>query len=406
MTSINVELAPTRVRIVRSTRALRGVSIVDDIETFERIGEAWEELRSACEGGPFVGHSWTRSWWEAFGGTGRLCIAVKWRDGQLVAAAPLYVARQAVSPRLPMRVATGMMLSNHRTGFNEWLIEPADDTAATELLDVLLRDTGASLFELEPIRRGRSIDLLCSALKGRGAPHSVRVTLQSVVVDLADGWDGHLSRLPRMRRKAIRVADRRIAEQHGSVVIANPRNGAEIVERALALGRATWKGHAGTAVGSTAEGNLFLRRLWQLLGPAGGLEISLLAVGGEDVASTICLRDGKIGYAFASDFREDHAHLGPGRHLLCEWLRRCAANGVTKADLLRSTPFCRTFSEDTYELSRVVFSARRNIPWMCRSLEMLLAPIGRSYRIAHRRRTRRRAGHKPEVVFEQKDGKG
>src|SRR3546814_9167030 len=84
-------------RAATAPRAGASIRVLDSWSEFPALAEPWEELTRASGSGPFVSHRWLSAWWDSFGDGLAPRVPQVWRDGLLVAAAPLSLSRRSVS---------------------------------------------------------------------------------------------------------------------------------------------------------------------------------------------------------------------------------------------------------------------------------------------------------------------
>jgi hypothetical protein len=253
---------------------------------FAGLADPWDELAQESQSGPFVSHRWLSAWFDSFGRAIAPRIVQIWRDGLLVAAAPVGISTESLSARLPfVEVPKLQMLSNHRTGYNEWLVAPGYDCEIPVLLDAVMRRTGTwSVAELEPFRRSTVFDRVVAAAREQNIRLLDDTTINSGFVDLSKGWEGYLAGRPREFRKNLRVAQRRLAATNHSILRA-PSSETRTLERVLSLSARSWKGRAGTALGAREGTRTFMRRLWSTLGRTNAMDLYLLEIDGREAAS-------------------------------------------------------------------------------------------------------------------------
>jgi CelD/BcsL family acetyltransferase involved in cellulose biosynthesis len=371
------------------------VEIVADLPRFKSLRGAWDALVADAKAGPFVSHSWLSAWWSAFGDGAEAVIILAWRGERLEAAIPLYRGRAAPYRSLPqLRFPTLRVLSDTRTGFNSFLVAPAATEAAAAVAEALLvRLPSWSTAILEPMRPSAAQDAFLSATASVGMRHVLERTMRGSIADLTTGWGDYLARRSRQVRKLIRQTRRRIAE--GPYRVWTEQDGGPaVLDRFLDLSLHSWKGQAGTALGSLTPNRRFMHALWRGFEPTAGMRIHLLEMRGQDVAGLISFVDSKRVFGFAIDFREDHAKLSPSRFLLAHWLEENAARGIQIADFLRDSPFWRLYADQTYELSTLRLFPRMNTAWLAAQAAETIRPIGRRWRSEWWRRRRRRSAFK------------
>jgi CelD/BcsL family acetyltransferase involved in cellulose biosynthesis len=386
---------------MRTATVLRGSptsrsEVLTEWRGFTDLARPWNELNHVSASGPFVSHRWLAAWFEAFGDGIEPRIAQVWRDGLLIAAAPLGLSLRPLSTKAHfVKVQTLHMLSNHRTGYNEWLVAPGHEDAIPLLLEIVMRETGAwRVAELEPFRRSPRLDALVAAAQERGVRCSCDTTIQSAIVDLSEGWDRYLAARSRDFRKNIRVSRKRVeATQHRLERVGNGDAG--ILDRVLALSTRSWKGSAGTALGASKATRQFMRQLWSSLSPVGAMELWLLEIDGREAGSVTSIVDGDTIHGFAKDFDEEFSRLSPGRFLVSRWLEDGATRGFKRADMLRRTPFLQEFSDASYDMARVRLFPERSSVYLWLELEKQLRSVAREWRSRRRYQRKRRAAHKP-----------
>jgi CelD/BcsL family acetyltransferase involved in cellulose biosynthesis len=363
---------------------------------FAGLADPWDELAQESQSGPFVSHRWLSAWFDSFGRAIAPRIVQIWRDGLLVAAAPVGISTESLSARLPfVEVPKLQMLSNHRTGYNEWLVAPGYDCEIPVLLDAVMRRTGTwSVAELEPFRRSTVFDRVVAAAREQNIRLLDDTTINSGFVDLSKGWEGYLAGRPREFRKNLRVAQRRLAATNHSILRA-PSSETRTLERVLSLSARSWKGRAGTALGAREGTRTFIRRLWSTLGRTNAMDLYLLEIDGREAASFVSILERDTIYGFAEDIDEAFSKLSPGRSLLAHWLQDGAARGYRKADMLRWTPFIREFSDASYAMARLRLFPKAGPTYFWLLAEQRLRFLGRQWRARRRYQRKRRGAHKP-----------
>lgn len=375
--------------------AMRQLRVLTDWDAFAALREPWDALVAASGAGPFVSHDWLAAWWAAFGGDRRPLVLQVWRDGQLVAAAPLSLSREPLHPSLPWpRHATIRMMSDHRTGFNGWPVAPGHEDAVALMLSGLRdrgRDWSASF--LEPIPMDASFENLVAGATAIGMPTLALPSIRSGVALLDKGWEAYLKARSSKERWRIRSTCRK-AEEAGTKLLTERDGVPDMLDRILALSTLSWKARAGTAIGVREDTRRFMRMLWETMGRRGEIALYLLTQGGTDVASSIVVLEGDNAYGFAKDFREDYAQVSPGRVLVANLLKDRAERGTRRFDMLRSSPFLDSFADEHYALATLRLFPRPNLPSGVMRLAEAVRPLGRGWRSVRRRMKRRRAAFK------------
>lgn len=374
------------------------VEISSEWECIARVREPWSELHRARSGGPFTSHDWLVSWTEAFRDTSVTPrIVLVWRDGMLVAAAPLAVRHRAIARVVPYPKARILgMLSDERVGFHDWLLAPGHEDTVSILGEAIAGFDGWRAIDLAPVRASGALEQQIAAFNGKGLRTMRRVENRAAVADLSQGWDAYLSARPRSFRKNLRSCAKRIEETGGRVLMTglSRRHDDELFERALALSARCWKASAGTDITTDVRARNLMRGLWGRLRDSGGLRIHLLTVDGADLASVISLIDEDTTYGFVTDFAEEAAHLSPGRFLIAESMKQSSETGLKRYNMLRSTPFLVQFADQVIDFERIRVFSPMAFSRIVAETEEVLRPIGRAKRIASRYSDRRRPAYK------------
>ena len=368
--------------------------VLTDWADLETLRAPWDELTAASGASPFVSHRWLSLWSKAFGESFAPRIIQVWRDGQLVGAAPLGLTSHRIR-HLPFGVSVRCLaaLSNHETPLSQWLFAPGHEDALDKMLEATADNSiGCDMCKLEPLPDDATTGKLRERASRLGFPLTWCATASSVTVDVSNGWEAYLAARSKNFRKKIR-RERRALEGAEHRWLRGRSDGSAVLERAFAVSVESWKGRAGTAIGSTDDQRAFYRALWDGLGPEGAMEVNLLEIEGKEAGSLVAIRHGDIAYGVKVDFVEDFGGYSPGRMMVADFVERCADDGLREVDMLRRSRFTEEFSEEGYVLGRLQLFPRWNLPALWYNLEERLRPIGRGWRHERRRGQRRRGAH-------------
>lgn len=370
--------------------------ILDNWDAFQELAEPWDELAAAAGVAPFVSHRWLTAWQRAYGHVARPCMPTVWRDGQLVAAAPLGATRRALSRALPgIRLHCLEMLTNTETAaFCEWLVAPGHEDTVAILLRTLAQDAPRwRMAQLELMKDTPTLALIRAAARDAGWPLLETVTAQSATMDLSSGWDGYLANRPTRYRRGIQRYQRRLKKREHRF-FRGTENGDEVLERIFRLTRKSWKAQAGTALANSEAAQTFFRELWAAFGPTDEMQLHLLQVEDTDAGSMIALRGGESSYGLKMDFDEAYKDLSAGRLAAADWLESSAAAGLREGDFLRLTSFSKRWADGGYDLTRLrLFPGQSAAAWWYRA-EEAVRPIGREWRAERRKRRNKRTAYK------------
>jgi len=352
------------------------IRVLRDWDGFDALREPWNELVEHSGAPPFVSHRWLSTWRDAFASGSAPRVIQVWRDGMLVGAAPLALSARKVGP--PPRLLRTLCLSamsNNETPFWQLLVAPGHGDAVEEILRAIAdKRVECGMCELEHLRQDDALTALRDAASRLRLRPIWCETARSVTVDLSDGWEAYLSRRSSNFRRKLR-RERRTLEKADHAWARGDSGEPELLERAAAVSRSSWKGKSGTSFASSPDTMRFYRDLWRSFGSAGLMELTVLAIEGRDAGIFMSIKDGDIAYAMKTDFVEDFAGYSPGRILTADFLERSAKSGVRQADLLRYSPFTAEFSDGGYTLGRFRAFPQRNAAALWFALEELLRPI-------------------------------
>ncbi|MDI1430452.1 GNAT family N-acetyltransferase [Polyangium sorediatum] len=357
-----------------STQRLAGARALSQIQ------ETWAAL-DALQDTPMQQSLWTESWLAASGASDRLRVLV------------------TTSPR----ESTGIAALVHHGGRSPSLM-PAGAIELGEPVD---------------LSRGgpRVLGALCQALaRGPWPVHLPRVLATSPTIaafhqayrrrglvrvgpakpcpflSLDASWaepERHLS--PR-RRQDLRRAERH-AERLGKVVYSfhspSPEAAAAVLDEAFRVEAAGWKGREGTAMSLDPVVGTFFRTYALAAAQRGILRVALLRIGGRGAAMQLAVEHAGRHWLLKIGYDESFRQASPGILLLCESLRRAAAENLSTYEFLGGVaPWIKpwtseeraTVSLSAYPMSlasvsalsrqaaaRVLRTLRRQWQWMTRS---------------------------------------
>jgi CelD/BcsL family acetyltransferase involved in cellulose biosynthesis len=312
---------------------------VEEVTTSEGLASlapAWDGLveRSDIDH-PFLSHAWIRTFWEAFGEPGQLCVLVVRRHGQVVAIAPLVrrtrtmygiAARTIETIRNPHSPRSDLILSAHPTEACGAIL--AHLVARRGSWDVLelgnLPETSVAYRDVRRI--ARVAGLLTGTESLGGSPFVPRPT----------DWDAYMRTLSAKHRSNLRNRLGRLGRQ-GDVALETVAAG-EDLEAALKdvfrLEASGWKRNVGTAISSEASTEDFYRALARRAAARGWLRLEFLTVGGRRIAAIYALRYGGRHYIVKLGYDPEFASCAPG-HLACMLsLEHAFAEGAVEVDFL------------------------------------------------------------------------
>jgi CelD/BcsL family acetyltransferase involved in cellulose biosynthesis len=299
------------------------------------LGPAWDALaKEARLSHPFVSHLWTRTFWEAFGGSARLMVLVVHDGPRVVAIAPLARSTRRVLG-LPYRVI-GTIRNPHSPRCDLLVADRAEEACDAILGHLIGHAASWDVLELAHLPARSAAFAAMRASAGRaGLKTGVRDLGGSPFITLPERWDGFMTSLPTRHRANLRSRRGRL-ERIGPVRLENITRGVSgrDVEDAFRLEAAAWKGSAGSAIVSDASTSQFYRALAARADALGWLVLQFLTVGGKRVAAAFTLRYANRVHVLKSGYDPDFSAYSPG-NLLCQLaLEDAVGDGLQEYDFL------------------------------------------------------------------------
>lgn len=327
-------------------------TVIDDLESAERLVPEWVALADASSGGPFSRPLFALTWWRTLG-TGSLHLVTVRRDGVLVALAPLH--RRRVGPLQVVR-----WLGHGLGTIGEALVHPDHSDAAR-----MLWDAAAG--------RGQVLDLLESH-EGGPLPqeqHLRRRRVTSIprdtcpVIDVRGDAETQLAAREQKRvRRTVRVSQRRLEADGLAFEVKAAHDSATLAELLPDIRQ----------VFDIAEAERPRQHLlageWEDFttgiltgGVASDGVLALVAyIGGKPAAFDIILLSPQRMSAWIGRFDPDTSHYAPGHLLQCAGLDWAAAHGYTVIDLLLGDSFYKQLWADrTYATLEVQAGSRSSL---------------------------------------------
>ena len=292
------------------------------------LGE-WDELFRADPGAtPFMSPHWARAWWRAWAGSAEPLVATVHENGRLLGLSPFVVGRRG-----PWRV----------------LSEPGGHPRRDVLALPGSRSQAADAIAGELIRRRQDWDVLMlrrfpgtsaiePSLKEAGLRCRVRGTAAYPGIELPESFEEYLGSLPRKRRSNLRRHLRRLDEGELALREVDGPDDIEAATRRWQELKVQWWDARGARIHPSQRRPRFanfLSDLMKLLVPAGLGAVWELRQSEAVVGVNISLLDQGTFYWWQGGYDPTIAHLGPGKLVLGESIRRAIAGGRSYYDLMR-----------------------------------------------------------------------
>ena len=287
---------------------------------------AWRDLDERV-GHPLAQFNWIRTSLSAFSSDAAPQVAAAFRQGQLVALAPLVSRRVHGIRRLSL------------AGVNE-VFEPGDmvwtdERALEKLLSALAR--GGSPLLLERIGASSlSVQKLKQIYRGR-AVVVTRPQATCPFIALDETWLDPEQHLNSGRRSDLRRA-RRKAEQLGPVTteIHTPdlNELPQLLDMAFEVEAKSWKGQAGTALVHDAHRAVFYRHYAQAACVEGVLRICFLRIGDHVAAMQLAVEQGGGFWLLKVGYDAQFSACSPGLLLMRDTIRYAVEAGLESYEFL------------------------------------------------------------------------
>ena len=210
------------------------------------------------------------------------------------------------------------------------------DLAALKSLANALVKLGSPLFLDRISADSPTIAAIQEAYRGRGLV-LIRPAKPYPRILLHEGWRKPESRLNSGRRSDLRRAAR-IAEKIGplsyEILSPAPSQLAPILQEALEVEAANWKGSEGSAMARDSLRGPFYRHYAAAASAAGILRVCFLRVGSKAVAMQLALESARGFWLLKIGHREEYARCSPGMLLLAETIRYAASRGLASYEFL------------------------------------------------------------------------
>jgi CelD/BcsL family acetyltransferase involved in cellulose biosynthesis len=220
------------------------------------------------------------------------------------------------------------------------LREPTDlvfsDPAALRILARNLVNLGLPLF-LDRIPAGSpTITAIQEAYRGRGLV-LLRPAHPYPRILLHQGWRKPETQLNSGRRSDLRRSVRN-AEKIGplsyQILSPTPSQLAPLLEEALEVEAANWKGNSGSAIAYDKLRGQFYRHYAAAASAAGFLRLCFLRIGGKAVAMQLALECARAFWLLKIGYRQEFARCSPGTLLMAETIRYAASRGLVSYEFL------------------------------------------------------------------------
>ncbi|MEV4572287.1 GNAT family N-acetyltransferase [Nonomuraea jabiensis] len=219
-----------------TSRAGLTLRVVREGAQLAALSAEWADLYARSSAAtPFQSYGWLSSWWRVYGSPGRLRVFLAYRDGRLVAAAPLRLEH-----RLGCRVLTPV--GGGQSDFTDIVVDDSEgDAGLRELRAGLLAQPGWDVIDLPEARPGAAIGRLAEIWDGRAwtLPASTCLQLPGRPIEQV------LAALPNRRsRQHVRAALRKLDALNLSVTAVEADRARASAAELLRLHTMQWQSRA------------------------------------------------------------------------------------------------------------------------------------------------------------------
>jgi hypothetical protein len=229
-------------------------------------------------------------------------------------------------------------------GFARPVVGPDPAACADALVEVLADDGRWHAAVISGVRPGSGFATTLLARLGPRRRVVREPGLVCQVLRLDDGVEGFLARRSARFRKNARQAARR-AEAGGITVELARGGGPEVVERAMAVERRSWKGRRGGGLADPGFARFYLDMAARLTA-SGRLRAGFARAEGRDVGYILGAVRGRAYRGLQISFDEAWAAWSPGNVLQLAQMSALVAEGVTRYDLGMDMAYKRSWADE------------------------------------------------------------
>lgn len=259
--------------------------------------------------------------------TDQLSILALWRGTELVALAPLALARGSGGPRYE--------IVGSRVLYEPAAIVTRDGSATEQMAAAIVALDWPTLLARTPAAGDFSTAFRRCA-RQRGVVMSVGAS-GSQWVDLTQGWDGYYASRPSRLKDIIRRNQRQLGKLgrlEFECVRPGPADAERLLEQAFAVEIKSWKGKAGSAVLLREDLRRFFLAYGAGIAQGGQLCVSFLRLDGNPIAMQIANVSHGAYWLLKIGYDEQYSKYRTGWQLQLESIRWCCAQGLGRYEFL------------------------------------------------------------------------
>lgn len=290
----------------------------EDKEVFADLAEWWDH-RTVVRANPFLSTGVLRCWVDGIDEpSSRIRVFLLHRDGELVAALPLYLAR-------------GRHRSLHKEHTEPFDVIRVDDPVVDEYLPIWL-----DRLPVTHLYRVPASSPVVGAVGGKRRWH-VQKVFKTPYVDLSEGFDAVLADMSKEQVRANRRRRRRLEERGDVRFVLHPSREevGSSLKAGLELQMLGWKGERGHAELSDPVHERWYRSLAEVAEDAGWLRVSSLYLDDRLLSFNLGVWVDDVAYGMlnAYDESDDVRSLSTGNLMFQELFAHAASDGIRRYDL-------------------------------------------------------------------------
>ena len=330
------------------------IDTLTDIRDCSPLKGEWNSLvRESRTSSPFLTWEWLHTWWTHFGGSMRLSITIVREDGELIAIAPLRVARNRWSlfPRLEF-LGTGFVGADYldvivRPGREDDAVRAIAESAGSKRLpfhlDHLTPDCAASRL-VRPLEESgwssrRTVSGVCPFFRLSG--HT---------------FDSYLATLGSPHRANVRRRQRNLWRQFDVefAMVSGDSERRAVLQTLITLHNQRWEKRGGSTAFFSRALRSFHEEFTSQALEAGWLRMFVLRLDGKAAAAIYCLSYHGRYYFYQGAFDEELSPHSIGLVMMGLAIQRAIEEGATEFDMLYGNePYKSLWANDERVLQRI-----------------------------------------------------
>ena len=259
-------------------------------------------------------HEWFECWIRDLGSRENIAILTLWVDGQLMAVAPMQVARQKIKG-LPLKAFT--FLSSTISPRCNFIVHESVDKR--RFFEELFRQKGWNLIITSNMEAAQQItkDYIDYLHSCRGGRFQIEPGRQSPYQIISENWDSYFNGLSKNHRKNLRKALKGLDEaaSHSFEQYDEFEKLDGIFDEIVAVSGSSWKAELGSDMSSNSRISSFYKNFSRAGSKDGLWQLYTLKIDGKYVAFDYLLKHGKRLTGIRSDYHKDYRDYMPG-HLM------------------------------------------------------------------------------------------